>query len=381
MTTDERMRNTGLITFFISGLCAISSGIIVSILREKYGFSFGVTGMLLSFMSIGNVIASFLSGILPAKIGARNTVLVLGSGYFLGYALMTFTGITGFLILAFLMVGLAKGCALNNCTVLVGNHSRNRTRGMSLMHSFYAMGALICPILISFLAGINKNFAMAGVALAGLAFWLVFFSQDLDGGKKETAGGDRRSDFSFLENPVFWVLTALVFCQNAAETSVTGWLVTYYKDENILSGLYANYTMTVMWTATLIARLLIAFVFPVRDTFKVLTFYGFGCTLLYAVLITLHAPLPALAALFAFAFMMAPINPVAVAGVGKQMSTASMGVLFPVSSIGAIVMPYIIGIAADCFGLQAGMYTNIIPCAGITVLSFIMVRISRTKTS
>ena len=29
--------------------------------------------------------------------------------------------------------------------------------------------------------------------------------------------------------------TALLFCQNAAENSVTGWLVTYFKDSGILT--------------------------------------------------------------------------------------------------------------------------------------------------
>jgi hypothetical protein len=33
-------------------------------------------------MSIGNMAASFASGILPIKIGTRNTVLILCSGYY-----------------------------------------------------------------------------------------------------------------------------------------------------------------------------------------------------------------------------------------------------------------------------------------------------------
>ena len=71
---DKRLEKTGYIAFFLSGICAISSGIIVSVLQQKYGFSYGMTGTLLSFMSIGNMVASFLSGILPTRIGTKKTV-------------------------------------------------------------------------------------------------------------------------------------------------------------------------------------------------------------------------------------------------------------------------------------------------------------------
>ena len=65
-TTDwgRRWRNTGYITFFLSGICAISSGIIVSILQGKYEFDYGMTGTMLGLMSIGNMAASFAAGIL-----------------------------------------------------------------------------------------------------------------------------------------------------------------------------------------------------------------------------------------------------------------------------------------------------------------------------
>ena len=64
------------------------------------------------------------------------------------------------------------------------------------------------------------------------------------------------------------MLTGLLFCQNAAETSVTGWMVTYFKGNGIISGSLSPYTVTVMWGATLIARLLIAFVIPIKNSYS-----------------------------------------------------------------------------------------------------------------
>ncbi len=369
---DIKKRNAGYRSFFLSGICTISSGVIVSLLQSHYGFAYGMTGTLISFMSIGNMIASFMSGILPGKIGARNTVMILCSGFFIGYLLMSVTGFLPLLMTAFFVVGLAKGCTVNNCTVLVGENCEDRTQGMSLMNAFYACGALLCPILISFFSKGGDKAPMIGIALIGSLLWLNFMLAGLPGKKAVSKKEESKKEFDFLKSKKFWLITALIFCQNAAETSVTGWLVTYYRGQNILSGLFSTYTVTVMWGATLIARLLIAFVFHIKDTFKALAFMGIGCTVMYSLMVFANTPMVALLMLFAFAFAIAGVYPIGIAGVGKIMSNSSMGVLLPIGGIGAIVMPWIIGMVADYAGLKIAMLTNLIPCMGIAILSFII---------
>ena len=365
-------RSVGMGAFFLSGICAISSGVIVSLLQEKYGFSFSTTGMLLSFMSAGNICAAFLSGVLPNRIGIRGTVLTLSAGYFLGYLLTAVTGWPGALIASFLMIGLAKGCALNRCTVLVGTDSKDRTRGMQLMHAFYATGALLCPLIISVLAGIDVNLPMIGIAVCGLGMWFVFFFAPYQQSGRTASGSKPAGSRDFLRSSAFWLLTAMVFCQNAAETSVTGWLVTYYKQQQILTGSLSGYTMTIMWGATLIARLLIAFVIPIRNNFKALFFMGISCTVLYAVLVRMNAMIPAVLALFAFSFAMAGVNPMSTASLGKDISQESLAVLLPVGAIGGMIMPLLVGLIADRAGIQAGMAVNLIPCAGIILISAVL---------
>src|SRR5699024_10151696 len=82
------------------------------------------------------------------------------------------------------------------------------------------------------------------LALLGAALWLACgLTPMAQGGRK--AGG--RIDWSFLRSVRFWLLMGLIFCQNAAETSVTGWMVTYFKDSGIIAGALSTYTVTVMW--------------------------------------------------------------------------------------------------------------------------------------
>lgn len=365
-TLDARQCSTGYFTFFISGICAISSGVVVSLLQERFGFSYGTTGTLLSMMSIGNLLASFVIGILPGKIGAKRAVLLLTAGYAIGYLAMTVSGWLTLLMLAFFLVGVGKGGTINTCTILVGNNAKDRTKGMNIMHGCYAFGALLCPFVIAAASGASSWLPTAVLAICGMLLWLAFLAVPMDGVQKESKA---KTDWSFLHSKKFWVLTGLLFCQNAAETSVTGWMVTYFKGSGILSGVLSTYTVTVMWSATMIARMLIAFVLPIRQAESAMIKMGISCTLFYFCLMLADNQFMAILLLFAFAASMAGMNPTAISCAGRMTSMTSMAIMLPAASIGAIAMPWIIGIVAEHAGIEAGMLCNTVPCAGMLLFS------------
>ena len=321
---DKKLQMSGFIAFFLSGICSISSGIVVSLLQERYGFDYNVTGTLLSIMSIGNLMAGFATGVLPAKIGLKATIITLSAGYELGYLWLGISGWMSILVLSFLLIGFAKGSVINMCTILVSNHSKNRTKGMNIMHSCYALGALLCPFIIAGTGLIGPVIPMLSLSFLGLVMWIIFQLTPIE---KKTAGKKEKTDWDFLKSKRFWLITGLIFCQNAAEISVNGWLVTYFKGSGILSGTLSAYTVTVMWTATLIA------------------------------------------------FSMAGMNPTAVACAGKMTSVASIGVMLPAASFGGILMPWIIGIVSNAAGLKTGMAMNIISCVGMLIFCIAVKRL------
>ena len=363
---------SGFIAFFLSGICSISSGIVVSLLQERYGFDYNVTGTLLSIMSIGNLMAGFATGVLPAKIGLKATIITLSAGYELGYLWLGISGWMSILVLSFLLIGFAKGSVINMCTILVSNHSKNRTKGMNIMHSCYALGALLCPFIIAGAGLIGPVIPMLSLSFLGLVMWIIFQLTPIE---KKTAGKKEKTDWDFLKSKRFWLLTGLIFCQNAAEISVNGWLVTYFKGSGILSGTLSAYTVTVMWTATLIARLLIAFVFPLKNPYTAMIKMAVSCTLFYICLMMADNQTAAILLLFAFAFSMAGMNPTAVACAGKMTSGASIGVMLPAASFGGILMPWIIGIVSNVAGLKTGMAMNIISCVGMLIFCIAVKRL------
>ena len=369
---NTRLRNAGFVTFFFSGICTISSGVVVSLLQERYGFAYGMTGTLLSLMSVGNLLAGLLMGMLPSALGMKRSVLLLTIGYAVGYAVMGLTGAVALLAAAFFVVGIAKGSVINTCTILVSDHSADRTRGMNTMHACYACGALLCPFLISAAARVSTTLAVLALAALGLVLWLVYLFTPMAGRAKAK---EAVTDWSFLRSSRFWLLTGLLFCQNAAEQSVTGWMVTYFKGSGIIAGTLAAYTVTVMWGATLVGRLLIAFVFPLKNPRKAMVGMSVLCTFFYVLLVRADTQGMAIVLLFAFAFSMAGLNPTAVASAGRMTSVTSMGIMLPAASSGAILMPWIIGIVAEKAGLAAGMASNIVPCVGLIIFTLLVAKL------
>ena len=213
------------------------------------------------------------------------------------------------------------------------------------------------------------------LAALGVVLWLTYLFTPLGGEKVKTGKSRQVIDWSFLRSGRFWLLTGLLFFQNAAEQSVNGWMVTYFKGSGIITGTLAAYTVTVMWGATLVARLLIAFVFPFKNPRKAMVGMSVLCCGFYVLLVLAHSQATAIVLLFAFAFSMAGLNPTAVASAGKMTSVTSMGIMLPVASSGAILMPWIIGMVSERAGLAVGMATNILPCVGLILITLLVARL------
>ena len=69
ITVQERrenrlLRNT-LFVFFVSGAASQPLGSFIPFLRETYGFSYDLSGILLSCQSAGNLLAVLIAGLLP----------------------------------------------------------------------------------------------------------------------------------------------------------------------------------------------------------------------------------------------------------------------------------------------------------------------------
>lgn len=398
-------------SMFFNGVCASSGGVIVALMQEHVGINYTESGMLLSALSIGQLFSCWLVGFLPAKIGLKQTIWIMASGQLLGYALMT--GVTAFslpilfacCLLSYFLIGVAKGATLNVANVMSGK-TTEPAKNLNLEHAAFACGSLAAPVGIAL---IGKNIPvwwapLLMLTVGGGLLYLVFLCAKLPGKeekaeahvKRKTCANENaasetkqlteaaeqcqkktqaesgyvkeKSRYAFLHSGKFWLLTLLLFCQQCTEIAVTGWLVTYFKDTGILTGMASQMTVSIVWAAMMVGRLFIAFRLHFKNFPFALMIMGFCCTLTYIALLTAHGPAAALLLLGLFGLGIAGIYPTTIAAAGEMLSNESMGVMLPLAAIGAISMPSLVGAVAERMGIHAGMLVILLSVTGVMVL-------------
>lgn len=364
-------------TMMLGGLLASSGGVVMSLLQDRYAFGYEWGGVLLAALSVGNLISGFTTGMMTVHRGMRGTTLLLSMGGAIGYLLMALTGNPWLLTLAYACVGAAKGCVLNTDSVLVGMAALDRTQGMNLAHSRFALGSLVCPLLIAALGFAHWRAPMLGLAVCGVLLWTSYSVARLP--RHVRHAGDKSGEWDFFRSRRFWLLTAVVFFQNCTEIAVTGWMVTYFKDTGILSGTAGQLTVTVIWGAMLVGRLTIALALHIRHSYRALSLMTLGCIAAYLLLLRADNAVTALVFLFLFGLAIAGVNPTAVASAGRSLSSAGVGVMLPTAGIGAILMPYITGLVAAKWGIHAGMMSITFAVAGMFVCSAALVVLKESE--
>lgn len=364
MEQKRRAARMAYTVMIFDGLCVSSASVILSLLRKQYDLPYDLSGMLLALLSVGNLVSGLLCGLLPQFLGTKTTVLGLSAGLAIGYVLLVLSGNPAVLLLAFLLIGLGKGSTMNSSTVVAGQAETDKTKCTNIINALFAVGSLVAPVL--YLASNQMSFwkaPLCALAVSGVIVWLMFAGMGLSSDRREAK---QENDMGFLRERHFWYSVCFLFFQQCTEISVTGWLVTYFKDQGILSGALSELTVTVIWLAMLVGRLVIAFVLPPSSKLRSLVVMSVASLVTYALLLVSKNGVVALVSLFLFGVSECGCYPTGVAQANKTMNSAMMGVLLPVAGIGAIVMPYVVGAVAEQWGILAGMV-----CPGVTIVGMV----------
>ena len=61
--------------FIMNGMMALSIGSLLPFIRDERGLDYAFCGMIVSLHSVGNLVASFVAGMLPIAIGKKKSIL------------------------------------------------------------------------------------------------------------------------------------------------------------------------------------------------------------------------------------------------------------------------------------------------------------------
>jgi fucose permease len=358
-------------SFFFNGLMTMMMGSVLPDLKAAYGLTDTQGGLMLAAHSAGNLAACLLGGLVQLRLGSRRAITLLSVAAALGYTMLPLSGNPAWLIAAFTLSGVGRGSISNFNNGTVTRVTQGSPSASNLLHSFFAIGAISAPLvflLLSRVAGWQAAaFATAALGLTvSLAFTRLPAAAD-----KPAAAGQSRQSFAFLRDPAYLIFGGMMFFYLCAEYSVNGWLVTYLQSRPALLAqfaaaggdaraalvTYSQAMATLFWAVILAGRLLSA-VLSRRVPQKLMMLIGSAGALGFFLLLLLSASAwPATAAVAGLGFCFSGICPMIYSDASSITNRYPLGVsgILAIGSVGAILMPALVGAVADAYGFAGGM--------------------------
>lgn len=354
--------------YAVSGMVILLFGVILPDLIRENHLSFALAGGLLSFMAIGNLLASIVYPLMSARFSRKSSMVALAVIYPVCLAAFTMRPPVWLMCAMMLLIGITKGTVtiVNNLATKVATGNSNKY--LNLLHMWYAVGAFACPLMMSLLAGLGFSWRVGVLILALLAGVMVVSYATMDFTQIERRGmgdsiqkADRQTDSRktlwFLKKRTFWVITFLIFFYMGLENCVNGWFVTYLQDSGAMSAALASTMVSITWVMIVLGRLVIAQIsgrFSPRLILLVITAIQLAAVV---VLVQSGSLTLTVLSLCLLGLGMAGSFPTAMSVVGDTLGNAPIGVsmLTGISSLGGILTPQVIGVLADHLGIRAAI--------------------------
>ncbi len=346
-------------TFLLNGMLSLSIGSLLPYIRDARGLEYAFCGLIVSLHSVGNLVASFASGALPALIGRKRSILLFNAAYAVSYLLIIFGGNNLCIALAFFMTGLARGATSNCGNTTVNQLAPGQAWILNGLHAMFSVGAFLFPLILTVLAGNggeNWIYVCYFMLAMGVISWLLYLGIPMEQ-SAAAKGKERGGGLAFFREPLFYLCTLTLFFYLCAEQGVIGWLVTYFKDTGLLDASLSQMTASVQWAMVLTGRLLTAWLSVRAPKERLMRLMGVGLVLFFGVLITGTSPVQIMIGIMGFGISMAGIYPTTVSFSGLMMEDYPMAwsYILTMASIGSVLMPSVIGKIADAAGIAVGM--------------------------
>lgn len=359
-SSDKKILAGCFYAFFINGITALIIGAIMPEILADFNLGYNQGGMLLSFQSIGNLIASFFSGMIFLYLGNKTGIVLLSSMTALGFLGMTLTKSPLFLLLPFFLTGLGRGSVTNMSNTIVNDVGDGKPGPLNILHTFFAVGAFMAPFFAAFSLKMGFSWKFILRVVSALAVLMVLTYSRMDIGNEPSRGGKEvkeKASFDFLKNLDFYLSSGILFFYVGVEYAVNGWIVTYLKDTGTMSTSLAQNILSILWIVIIFGRLFTANISKRVDKKTILLASSTGTLIFFGLFLISSSIWAIVACILGLGFFLSGIYPTTVSNVGSVLkeSSMAMGTLLAVAGLGGILMPYITGVVAEKVGIAGGM--------------------------
>ncbi len=337
---------------------------LVSVSLKRIGVDLGIDlerrGALAFWRSCALVAAAIASGLLSDRLGKRwlltAAMVAVAFGLFWTGRVSSYAGLVAGLV----FVGLGLGCLEALVSPLVAEmHPVDVARGLSVLHGFYPVGIVLSSLPVGWALdrGLAWQAPFTATAVPALAVGFMFVSARYPAAPVERRRGPLTLR-QILRNPVFWVLAVAMLFGAGCEGGLFYWCPNFVQAEYGVGAVAGAAAIALYSLAMVAARFgMGALSQRVRIQPLMLALTGFGA-LFCALLAALHGTAASFVLVGAGGMCVAFIWP-GVLTLGAQKIAAGSSTLFAMLAVAGIagfgLVPYLMGVVGEAYGLRAGM--------------------------
>lgn len=348
------LRWTQYLAFATLGLVMSLIGPLLPTIRAEIPMSYLEAGLVLSGQFLGMIVTVPPGGHLADHFGKKPFLMASGVLLVAGLAGCALSTSFAALLLTCVVTGIGSGGYEVGANALLADHTEAGSgEAMNLLHFFFGAGAVAGPFLATLVvtSGLHWRLAFAAIAALPLVVSLVLLPQRVSG-RREVV----HDTSALYRDGALWLCGLLIAVYVGIETSVYGWISTFWQQRAGGSILPAPLVASIFWITLTAGRLLCG---KLADRIGLLRFVGHASSAVLAVSAAwtlLPGPAITLGAVFLLGLFLAGIYPTMMAFATESYPGHSgkvVALLAVFAGVGGFVVPPAVGRLADAFGMGA----------------------------
>lgn len=351
-----------LFCYFVLGCMILTANTVMKPILEMTHWKDSQGAMLITCLSMGNLVMSVLGNLVMEKIGRRRTLMLYSCVQIVSFTLFATLPLPQTYYALMFVAGLAWGGINSLVNTVVSEMYDGSAAKLNVMHASYAVGAVLFPILMGFLTMAGVSWRVPVVLVVVLAALQLAGTMliPLPERKVIHAADGTQVTVAFWKELGFYLAVFTFFAYVGVESSASSWLSVYLSQNNAFFAEHvpAETMVSLMWGTMLVGRLLFAALGAKLDKRILLIVLTVGYLLGMAGIVAFaSSTIPAILSVAVMGLSMSAIYATAVANASRYVngSAVAPGIIFGAGGLGSAVVPLIAGVVSDWAGLRWGM--------------------------
>jgi MFS transporter, FHS family, glucose/mannose:H+ symporter len=370
---------------FLFGLAMALLGAVLPLLSERLRFDLAQAGTLFLAMNAAILVASLALGPLMDRFGTKPPLTVGPVLVAVALARVATAGDFRDLLWGVAVLGLGGG-ALNSAgnTLVAGLHEdpRAKSAALNLLGVFYGIGALFIPFVIGLLlqaVGLPSILGVAALLCLVAALHAGFARFPAPGGGDGLVVAEIGR---LLRTPFVLAFSALLFFESGNEFILGGYVSTYLADTLGMGVRAASYALAGYWAALMLARAALSRMARHVPGPRLVLVCAAAAALGAGLLATASGPATAVPAFLLTGAALAGVFPTVLGIAAGEFPTRTgtvFGILFTLSLLGGMSLPWLAGQIAAVHGLRPALSLVALQFLAVVAFQAIVSRLIRAR--